>query len=297
MMRRVSTLIREDDREGQRRAEEGSGEQEEGQVAEGEAEGQEGKEGRTQLLIRRAAVVAVAAALAAVSCSSEKAAEPTPTASSVEARVVLHAYNVVLDPTAEPGSETITFIVHAAKWPLHVVVTGPDVDICPVPPPEGETPPCEHRKVADVRAEGVVIKATEAPAEITEIAVSYEPADRSARVELPTIPPRPGESVCKDACNPVVELTPFTAGRLTASATWEGIATGALIVETGGMSEHAYTELGRPYEHVAQKEASSDQGAPDLEVTATVTATEAGVALESRGARPLLKPALEVTWP
>jgi hypothetical protein len=232
-----------------------------------------------------------------VSCGPGEPAKPSPVPSQAAGRVVLHAYNVSLDPTAEPGSEAITFIVHAARAPLHVVVTGPDVDICPVAPPEGEMPPCEHRKVADIPAEGAVIKATGPAAEITEIAVSYEAADRSARIELPTVAPRAGESVCKDACNPVIELTPFRAGRISAKATWEGIASGALIIETGGMSEHLYTELGKPYEHVAQQEASSDQGAPHLDITAGVEASEAGVALENRGARPLLKPALDVTWP
>jgi hypothetical protein len=241
--------------------------------------------------------VCVALVLLAAACGSNEAS-PTPEPSrSPSQTVALHAYNVHLDPAGEPGSDAITFIVHPAKAPLHVVVSGPDVDICPVPPPDGETPPCEHRKVADLEAEGAIVRATQTAVDLNEIAISYEPSDRTARIEHPTIGPRPGESVCKDACNPVVEMTPFRAGTITATATWEGISSGALIIEAGGMSEHAYTELGKPYRHLAEKQASSDQGAPKLTVTATVPASETGVALENRGARPILKPSIEVAWP
>jgi hypothetical protein len=244
--------------------------------------------------LRKALLLAALLALLAA-CSSEEAA-PSPSPSPAD-RVTLHAYNVHLDPNAEEGSDAITFLVHASKTPLHVVVRGPDVDICPVPPPEGETPPCEHRKVADVRAEGVLIRATGEPVDIDEIAISYDAADRTSRLELPTIPPRPGESVCKDACNPVFEMTPFRAGKLTATSSWEGIASGKLLVESGGMSEHAYTELGKPYEQLASQEGSTDQGEVNLRTTITVPASEVGVALENGGARPLLRPSIDVRWP
>ena len=242
--------------------------------------------------------LAAALLLAASACDSDPPA-PSPSASPDRATsdVVLHAYNVSLDPGAEPGSEEIGFIVHAAEFPLRVVVTGPDVDICPVSPPEGDSPLCERGNVADISAEGVIVRATEDAVDLEEIAISYEASDRTARLELPTIPPRPGESVCKDDCNPVFELTPFRAGRLTASATWEGVGTGRLLMESGGVSERAYSEQGRPYEVIASNEASSDQGEPELTINATLPEGETALTLENRGARPLLKPVIDVTWP
>lgn len=235
--------------------------------------------------------------LVAASCSSEQATAPSPTPPSASDEVVLHAYNVHLDPAAEPGSDEITFLVRAAEAPLHVVVRGPDVDICPVAPPEGSTPPCEHQKVADISAEGVVVRATEEAVDIDEIAVSYRASDRTTRLELPTLPPRPGESVCKDACNPVFEMTPFRAGNLTATSSWDGIASARLMVESGAMSERAYSELGKPYKELSSQEGTTDQGEARLTSTVTVPASEVGVALENRGARPLLDPYIEVTWP
>lgn len=210
--------------------------------------------------------------------------------------MVLHAYNVSLDPGAEPGSDEIGFIVHASDFPLRVAVIGPDVDICPVPPPEGETPGCEHGTQGHVSAEGVIVRATSA-VDIEEIAISYKASDRTARLELPTIGPRPGESACKDACNPVFELTPFRAGRLTATATWEGIGSGRLLMESGAVSERTYSDKGQPYEVIASNEASSNQGAAELAINATLPEGETALALENAGARPLLEPAIDVTWP
>lgn len=236
--------------------------------------------------------------LAASACDSSPPA-PAPSASPDRAAsdVVLHAYNVRLDPGAEPGSEEIGFIVHAAEFPLHVVVTGPRVDICAVGPPEGGTPRCERANVADISAEGVIVRATEDGIDLEEIAISYRASDRTARLELATIPPRPGESVCKDDCNPVFELTPFRAGQLTASATWEGIGTGRLLMESGGVSERAYSEQGRPNEVIASNEASSNQSEPELTITATLPEGETALALENRGTRPLREPSIDVTWP
>lgn len=243
-------------------------------------------------------VALLASALALFAACNEDAPGPRPqTTETGAASVVLHAYNVTLDPDAEPGSNEIGFIVRAARAPLHVVVTGPEVDICPVLPPEGETPPCEHGKEADIDAEGVIVRATDEPAEIEEIAVSYMAADRTTRIELPTIPPRPGESVCKDACNPVFEMTPFSAGGIEATAMWEGIATAKLLVETGGMSENAYTKRGEPYREIASNQAFSEENPAELNVAATVEAEEHGVALENRGARPLLDASIEIDWP
>jgi hypothetical protein len=227
----------------------------------------------------------------AAACSSERAA-PEPSASQAD-EVVLHAYDVHLDPTAEKGSDEIAFFVHA-DGALHVVVRGPDVDICEA---AATYPPCEHGKVADVNTQSVSIRATDQPVDIDEISVAYEAADRTTRLELPTIAPRPGESVCKDACNPVFEMTPFRAGKITATSRWDGIASARLLIETGGMSEHAYAERGKPYKTLASQKGSTDRGEVTLRSTVTVDGSEVGIALENRGARPLLSPSIEVEWP
>lgn len=246
--------------------------------------------------MRRAAAVALA--VVAGACSSNDAEpSPSPTSRAAGSDVVLHAFNVHLDPGAEPGAEEIAFVVHASDFPLRVAVTGAEVDICPVPPPEGDTPPCEHGSEAEISAEGVIVRATDGSVDIDEITISYLAADRTARLELPTIAPRPGESVCKDACNPVFELTPFRAGRFTATATWEGIGSGRLLMESGAVAERAYSGQGRPYEVIASNEASSDQGEAELTIKATLPEGETALALENGGARPLLEPAIDVTWP
>jgi hypothetical protein len=236
-------------------------------------------------------------ATAANTATAPPGAEPS--------RVVFHAYGISLNAAGEPGSDRMQILVDAAG-PLSVTLHGTNASIrvCRIgalgaSPPLSDCATPASASPLQVSSAGVEVRETSGSHYIDEVAVTYTPHTRVVNVRSENINPKPGQSVCKDnGCNPFYELTPHRPGTVKAVANWDGIATGKLLIEVGGVAEHDYSARGQPYAVPAQSQGSSDQGPPNLHVSATRNSSkEVAVALENEGARPLRTPTLEITWP
>jgi hypothetical protein len=240
----------------------------------------------------------------AAAASTEPSAGAGATSAPSGGEITFHAYNVHLDKGAEPGAAEFQALV-ANAGDLTVTLKGSNdhVEVCPLstlgakPDTDGCTSNSDGVSVK-IKTHAVDVRVTKGTADLEEISVAYPAVSNVVMLRLPNVIPKPGVSACKDeGCNPFFELTPFRAGDLKAIANWDGIATGSLHVVVGDVTGHAYSAGGEPYPEAAKTSGSSDQGKPNLHVTAHIPATQVAVALENDGARPLLTPTLEIIWP
>ncbi len=228
---------------------------------------------------------------------------PSP-AQAAAARVVFHAYNVMLGFGREPGSDRMQIFPDGNAKVVTLRGSDGPVLVCPIergaasPPRTSCTAPGNGEPVA-IRSTGVEVRTTSGRRTVEEVTVSYAPGTREVHVKSPTVIPKPGQSVCKDnGCNPFYEFTPRRAGTIRATATWDGAGTGRLLILVGPAAARGLSRTGRPYDVPAQQQASSSEGRPFLQVKTTVDGrTETAVALENDGRRALRDPVLEIVWP
>lgn len=230
--------------------------------------------------------------------------------------VKLHVYNVKLYNSEEsdngfrvqvdsPASKVTVVLKGGLPSSNHVVnvCAAKNIDThgaaakCAAPS-DGEAVEVDHGAGLDA-IEVIQVGVGNAPAgsgdsvTINEVEISYVPADRSVKLRLPPIDVPLGASVCKDnGCNPFFELTPFMAGTVSATATWDGADNGQLTLESGDIAAHGYAATGQPYNVVA-----TASGGPGISIHGTPPASESAVAFRNTGATPLLAGVLTITWP
>ncbi|MHB8512220.1 MAG: hypothetical protein ACYDCC_08550 [Actinomycetota bacterium] len=218
------------------------------------------------------------------------------------------AFGVSLDAAGEPGNGSLKMIVDSSDAYLVVTITGltnKNTKLCPIATLQSHDAACkipqDNRPIRiphGRKFKGLHVLQTKGAA-LLDVRVSYHPKDRKITMLLPNVNPQPGASVCKDnGCNPIFELTLRRAGTFTAVATWQGIASGTLDMETGLIAEKSYSTSGAPYHVVAKSSGNSSVHAGRLSIKGYLDATtEAAVALRNDGARPLLSPIITISWP
>jgi hypothetical protein len=240
---------------------------------------------------------AAAAIVLASACTADEipvaTPPPTPAASPAqvgregavgrEGEVVLRLLGLRLDATAEPGTDRIRIAPDAADG-MRVKLVGSSgaVEACPLgslTAADGTGPGCTplgDGQELEVGLAAVEIRATSDVVGIDAVVLTYEPTHAPVAVRLPIFGP-------DDALG--IEREPRGAGDIEATATWEGIGGGRLMILEGE-------------EVRARAEGSSDQGPQNLRATAAPDPDErASVVFENTGARPLQRPLLRIDWP
>ena len=219
-----------------------------------------------------------------------------------------------LDPASKGGLQALVIVVDSSDVSVEVDVTATEgttgVYACAVA--DGTHAVAASACPTAVRAgtpfiiahgsgeRGIEVVSTPAEAAVTldEVTVTYHPTDRTVTLALPDQAPPAGASVCKDnVCNPFVEFTPQQAGRVSATATWTGVASALLDLESGAITAHSYSATGIPYLVIASEEGDSTTGPGSLSISGPIGATEAAVAISNTGKSPLLAPTLHIVWP
>ncbi len=220
-------------------------------------------------------------------CASGATPSPSPTPVPTPGEeVTFHVRNVHLETNGEEGSDEIRIgLVKAGNARIEVTSAGA-VDICPVPDlsqKASTSETCTPGASANFPEDAVAVRPKAASLVLDDIAITFRPTRRVVRILMPLLAPMSGP--CSDGgCAPSVEATPARAGRLTATATWSGIAKGQLSL----------VEAGRT---VSKQDASSDQGRPRVLASTTVRNAPIRILLANISARPLRTAELTITFP
>ena len=245
--------------------------------------------------------------------STSPSPSPSPSKSALPSNSVKFlAYGLHLDAAAEPGTDSFKVLVDTADanisvtlkgLPAHNTATklcpivdfesGSSIEAC-VTPQNGVAKNVPHGSMF----KGVHVFQTSGTLAL-DVVIAYHASDRKASMRLPNIAPQPGASVCKDnGCNPFFEMTPRRAGHFDCTATWSGIASGRVDMETGLIAEKDFSAHGNDYHTVAAESGDSSTHAANLHITGSLDAsTEAAVALRNAGAKLIHSPTVVITWP